>query len=88
MLRREKREAAADAYTAEQAQVLIAEHATEHEKATLDFSALAGASVKLGWSLTTLAAAASGEDLESRRANASFGSRRPRRATAFVSQRR
>jgi hypothetical protein len=43
---------------------LVDEAATEHERATLDFSAMAGVGVKLGWRLTDLAAAASGEDLE------------------------
>jgi hypothetical protein len=43
---------------------LVDAHATEHEKATLDFSAMAGVGVQFGWRLTDLAAAASGEELE------------------------
>jgi hypothetical protein len=43
---------------------LVDAHATEHEKATLDFSAMAGANVRLGWRLTDLAAAAAGEEVK------------------------
>jgi hypothetical protein len=61
---RDKRVAAAHAYSAEQAKALVDAYATEHEKASLDFSAMAGAGVRLGWRLTDLAAADSGEELE------------------------
>jgi hypothetical protein len=61
---REKRNAAAESFTAEQANALIDQFATEHEKATLVFSGLAGANVQFGWRLRDLAAVAAGKDLE------------------------
>jgi hypothetical protein len=39
---------AADTYSAEQAKALVDAYATEHEKASLDFSAMSGAGVRLG----------------------------------------